>query len=163
MSTAPFRIGYGYDIHRLAEGESLIIGGVSIPSNFGTVAHSDGDLMLHTFSDALLGALALGDIGEHFPDTDPAWRGVSSLDLLARCHAMVRERGYEIANLDATLVLERPKVLPYRDAMRSTIAAALELDSGQVSLKATTGEAMGFVGRGEGVDAHAMVLLTKRS
>ncbi|PLX23193.1 MAG: 2-C-methyl-D-erythritol 2,4-cyclodiphosphate synthase [Ignavibacteria bacterium] len=163
MSTAPFRIGYGYDIHRLAEGESLIIGGVSIPSNFGTVAHSDGDVLLHAISDALLGALALGDIGEHFPDTDPAWRGVSSLDLLARCHAMVRERGYEIANLDATLVLERPKVLPYRDAMRSTIAAALELDSGQVSLKATTGEAMGFVGRGEGVDAHAMVLLTKRS
>jgi len=163
VSTAPFRIGYGYDIHRLAEGESLIIGGVSIPSNFGTVAHSDGDVLLHAISDALLGALALGDIGEHFPDTDPAWRGVSSLDLLARCHAMVRERGYEIANLDATLVLERPKVLPYRDAMRSTIAAALELDSGQVSLKATTGEAMGFVGRGEGVDAHAMVLLTKRS
>lgn len=157
------RIGYGYDVHRLADGESLILGGVRIPSNFGTVAHSDGDVLLHAISDALLGALALGDIGEHFPDTDPQYRGASSIELLKRCHNVVQERGYAIVNIDATLVLERPKILPHKETMRKSIAAALLLDLDQVSLKATTGERMGFVGRGEGVESHAMVLLTERS
>ena len=157
------RIGYGYDVHRLVEGETLILGGIHVPSTFGTVAHSDGDVLLHAISDALLGALALGDIGEHFPDTDPAYRDASSVELLKRCLALARDRGYEIVNIDATLVLERPKILPHKQQMRESIASALQLGVDCVSLKATTGDKMGFVGRGEGVEAHAMVLLTAGS
>ncbi|MBR9975757.1 MAG: 2-C-methyl-D-erythritol 2,4-cyclodiphosphate synthase [Bacteroidetes bacterium] len=158
----PFRIGLGYDVHRLAEGETLVLGGVTISSEFGTVAHSDGDVLLHALCDALLGALALGDIGEHFPDTDAAWRGASSLDLLRHCVGLVNERGYQIGNIDITLILERPKILPYKPEMRSRIAIAAGIDQDAVSLKATTAERLGFAGRGEGIEAHAVVLLTMR-
>lgn len=158
--TPPFRIGLGYDVHRLAAGESLVLGGVTIPSDSGTVAHSDGDVLLHAICDALLGALALGDIGEHFPDTDAAWHGASSMDLLRHCVRLVNERRYRIGNIDVTLILERPKILPYKPEMRSRIAIAAGIDQDAVSLKATTAERLGFVGRGEGVEAHAVVLLT---
>jgi 2-C-methyl-D-erythritol 2,4-cyclodiphosphate synthase len=157
----PFRTGHGYDVHRLAEGETLIIGGVKIDSTFGTVAHSDGDVLLHAICDALLGALALGDIGEHFPDTDPEYRGISSLDLLRRCNGLVRKKEFAVINLDATLILEKPKILPYKTAMREAIATALEIGLDRVSLKATTSENIGFVGRGEGIEAHATVLLAR--
>jgi 2-C-methyl-D-erythritol 2,4-cyclodiphosphate synthase len=149
-------VGFGYDVHRLAEGESLILGGVEIPSTFGTVAHSDGDVLVHALCDALLGALALGDIGEHFPDTDASYKGVSSMDLLRRVVALLDERGYAIVNVDCTLVLERPKILPYKPAMRQNIAQACRLPLERVSLKATTSERLGFVGSGQGVQAYSV-------
>jgi 2-C-methyl-D-erythritol 2,4-cyclodiphosphate synthase len=149
-------VGFGYDVHRLADGESLILGGVTIDSPFGTVAHSDGDVLLHAVCDALLGALALGDIGEHFPDTDPAYRGISSLELLRRCVALVAEHRCVLINLDATLVLERPKILPYKLLMRENIAAACGLPLERVSIKATTSEKLGFVGAGAGVQAYCV-------
>ncbi len=153
-------IGFGYDVHRLAKGESLILGGVAIPSEFGTVAHSDGDVLLHAVCDALLGAAALGDIGEHFPDTDPEWKNVSSVKLLQAVRHMLREHKLDIVNLDATLVLERPKILPYKAEMRRVIAEAVSLPIERVSIKATTSESMGFVGHGEGVTAYAICLLS---
>ena len=159
MTELPFRIGLGYDVHRLARGESLILGGVPISSDVGTVAHSDGDVLLHAICDALLGALALGDIGEHFPDTDEQYRGVSSLDLLRRCLGLVDEHGWRPGNLDATLMLERPKILPHRESIRRSIAETMNLPLDHISLKATTGEGIGFVGRGSGVEAQAVVLL----
>lgn len=162
MTADDFRIGYGYDVHRLAEGETLVLGGVTVPAARGTVAHSDGDVLLHAICDALLGALALGDIGEHFPDTDPAWRGASSMTLTASCLRMCRERGWHVVNADATLILERPKILPYKAEMRENIAGALGLDVDRVSLKATTGERIGFAGREEGIAAHAVVLLGRK-
>jgi 2-C-methyl-D-erythritol 2,4-cyclodiphosphate synthase len=155
----PYRIGYGYDVHRLASGESLVLGGVHIPCDVGTVAHSDGDVLLHAICDALLGAAALGDIGEHFPDSDPAYRGISSITLLQHTARLLSQRGYSIGNLDATLVLERPKILPYKERMRMTIADACGLEASQVSLKATTSEALGFVGEGAGITAHATALI----
>ncbi len=155
----PYRIGYGYDVHRLAEGETLVLGGVLVAEDFGTVAHSDGDVLLHAICDALLGAAALGDIGEHFPDTDPAYRGISSLTLLTKTVALLDDAGYAIGNIDATLVLERPKVLPFRDRMRESIAAACGIDISQISLKATTSEKLGFVGEGAGVQAHAVAMV----
>jgi 2-C-methyl-D-erythritol 2,4-cyclodiphosphate synthase len=153
------RIGFGYDVHRLAPGESLILGGVEIPSETGTVAHSDGDVLLHALCDALLGAIAAGDIGLHFPDTDDAWKGASSMDLLRRCHTIVSDHGFRVGNIDATIVLERPKILPYRDEMRRNISDALGIDIGDVSVKATTSERMGFVGSGEGITASCAVML----
>lgn len=155
----PYRIGYGYDVHRLAPGESLVLGGVTIPSEFGTVAHSDGDVLLHAICDALLGAAALGDIGEHFPDNDAVYRGISSISLLERSVQLLAESGYSIGNIDATLVLERPKILPYKDEMRRTIAAACGVSVSRISLKATTSETLGFVGTGAGVTAHATALI----
>ncbi len=162
MSAQDFRIGYGYDVHRLAEGETLVLGGVRIPSARGTVAHSDGDVLLHALCDAMLGALALGDIGEHFPDTDPEWRGVSSMELTRACMRLIDERGWEVVNADMTLILERPKILPYKPAMRENIAQALGAGVDRVSLKATTGERIGFTGREEGSAAHAVVLLGRK-
>ena len=153
------RIGFGYDVHRLAAGESLILGGVTIPSEFGTVAHSDGDVLLHAVCDALLGAVSAGDIGMHFPDTDENWKGVSSMELLRHCCAIIAEHGYSIGNVDATIVLERPRILPYREGMRQNIASALGIDLSAVSVKATTSERMGFVGSGEGITASCAVLL----
>lgn len=155
-------IGFGYDIHRLAAGESLILGGVEIPSDFGTVAHSDGDVLLHALADALLGAAGLGDIGEHFPDTDETYRGISSLELLRRVLDLVRAEGYELINIDCTLVLEKPKILPYKAAMRERIAGACGLELKRVSLKATTSEKLGFVGAGEGIEAYAACQLRER-
>ncbi|MFA6233582.1 MAG: 2-C-methyl-D-erythritol 2,4-cyclodiphosphate synthase [Bacteroidota bacterium] len=158
-----FRIGLGYDVHRLATGEKLVLGGVLVSEEFGTVAHSDGDVLLHAICDAVLGSAALGDIGEHFPDTDAAYRGIASIELLKQCVALIDERGYEIVNIDATLILELPKILPFKMEMRKHIASACGLAIDSVSLKATTAERMGFVGRGEGVEAHAAVLIERKS
>ncbi len=154
-----FRIGYGYDVHRLEEGRDLWIGGIKICSDKGEVAHSDGDILLHALCDGLLGALALGDIGTHFPDTSDEFKGIDSKKLLSKCVDMVEERGYGIGNVDIMLRLERPKIKPHVNAMRQTIAPLLHCDIGDVSIKATTCEAMGFVGHGDGVDASAVVLL----
>ncbi|MGE5479117.1 MAG: 2-C-methyl-D-erythritol 2,4-cyclodiphosphate synthase [Chloroflexota bacterium] len=151
-------VGFGYDSHRLAEGESLILGGVKLESPLGTVAHSDGDALLHAIADAVLGAAALGDIGEHFPDTDERWRGANSMDLLRECCRMSREAGYELVNIDCTLALEKPKVSPFKQEMRRNIAIACGLPSERVNVKATTNEKMGFVGRQEGVAAFAVCM-----
>lgn len=156
-----FRIGYGYDVHRLTTHGTLVLGGVSVSDAVGVVAHSDGDVLLHAICDAMLGAAALGDIGKHFPDTDERYRGISSLILLHECAELIRQRGYRVGNIDTTVVLESPKIMRFIDAMRAKIAehASIEIDC--VSIKATTSEAMGFVGRSEGIVAHAVVLLTK--
>ena len=156
MST---RIGFGYDVHRLAAGESLWLGGVEIRHDKGTVGHSDADVLLHAICDALLGAMALGDIGTHFPDTDPAYRGIASTQLLQKTMELVRRGGYRVGNLDSTLCLQAPKIAPHIPAMRSHIATALGVEPGQVSVKATTEERLGFTGREEGVSAYAVVLL----
>lgn len=156
-----FRIGLGYDVHRLAAGETLILGGVTIDAPFGTVAHSDGDVLLHAICDAVLGAAALGDIGEHFPDTDAVYHQASSLDLLRHCVRLLKTHNYSVINMDATLILEKPKILPYKNDMRDHIATVLCIEPDAVSIKATTAERMGFVGRGEGVEAHAVVLITR--
>lgn len=153
------RIGIGYDVHRLAEGRPLILGGVEIPHDVGLLGHSDADVLTHAVIDALLGAAALGDIGLHFPDTDEAWRGADSLALLAEVIGRVREAGYEVSNVDATVVLQRPKLRPHIDAMRANLARVMGIDTGRVSVKATTGEGMGFVGRQEGAAVHAVCLL----
>ena len=156
-----FRIGNGYDVHRLAEGLTLTLGGVRIPHTKGCVAHSDGDVVIHALCDALLGALALGDIGRHFPDTSDEFRGIDSKILLSRTCAMVRERGYSLVNADMTLLLQAPKIAPYVDEMRDALAQAMGVSAEAVSIKATTGERLGFVGREEGVEAYATVLLCK--
>lgn len=147
-------IGFGYDVHALAEGESLVVGGVAIPSAIGTVAHSDGDVLLHAVCDALLGAAGLGDIGEHFPDTSAEFKNISSLELLVRVVALLHKSGYAVVNLDATLVLERPKISPYKAAMRENIAKVCAVPVERVSVKATTSEGMGFVGTGQGIQAY---------
>jgi len=154
-----FRTGHGFDVHRLAEGIPLVIGGVRIPHEKGCVAHSDGDVLIHAVCDALLGAAALGDIGLHFPDTDEAYRGIDSLVLLRRTAALLHEAGYRIGNIDVTLILQRPKVRPYVERMRETLAEAMGIGIGEVSVKATTSEGLGFEGREEGVSAHAVALI----
>lgn len=156
-----FRIGNGYDVHQLADGLTLTLGGVNIPFEKGCVAHSDGDVLIHALCDAMLGALALGDIGHHFPDTDPAFKGIDSRILLRRVNALIEERGYRIVNVDCTLLLQRPKVAPYIESMRNTIAQDLQTDVTNVSVKATTTEHLGFTGRGEGVAAYATALVSK--
>ena len=154
-----FRIGHGYDVHKLVEGRDLIIGGVNIPYELGLLGHSDADVLVHAVMDAIIGALGLGDIGKHFPDNDERWRGVSSIYLLSIVREMMSERGAEPINIDATLVLQRPKVAPYIEQMRSNIASALGIDASRVNVKATTEEHLGFTGRGEGAAAHAVALL----
>ena len=153
------RIGFGYDVHRLAEGRKLILGGVEIPSELGLDGHSDADVLTHAIIDALLGAAALGDIGALFPDTAPEWKGADSIELLRDVRRRIGTAGYTIVNIDATVVLERPKLRPYIDAMRDRLAKALEIDFGRVSVKATTSERMGFVGVGDGSAAHAACLI----
>ncbi len=153
------RIGTGYDVHRLTEGRKLIIGGVDIPYEKGLLGHSDADVLLHAVSDALLGAAALGDIGLHFPDSDPAYKGADSLLLLTRVGELLRENYYVISNIDATIIAQAPKMRPHIDAMRRNIAAALQIDVSQVSVKATTEEGLGFTGSGEGIAAHASALI----
>ena len=150
-------IGFGYDVHKLASGESLVLGGVTLESKLGTVAHSDGDVLLHAIMDALLGALALGDIGLHFPDTSAEWRGADSIVLLKHVHQLIRSEGAHIVNIDSTVVLESPRLRPHIDKMRARIADALSLDTKRVSIKATTNERLGFIGREEGVAAYAVV------
>lgn len=150
------RVGFGYDVHRLVEGRRLVIGGVTIPHDRGLLGHSDADVLLHAVTDALLGAAALGDIGAHFPDTDPQWKDADSLSLLRAVNALLRDRGYACNNVDATVVLERPKLRTYVDAMRSNVAECLEVDIDRISVKATRGEGMGFAGREEGAAAYAV-------
>ena len=152
------RIGHGYDVHKLVEERELILGGVQIPYEKGLLGHSDADVLLHAISDALLGALALGDIGKHFPDKDPQYKGISSLILLKKTAELVRSRGYKVGNVDATVLAQRPKLAPYIPSMRENIAAALGVDVERVSVKATTEEGLGFTGSGEGIAAHAVVL-----
>lgn len=156
------RIGCGYDVHRLIEGRRLILGGVEIPYERGLLGHSDADVLLHAISDALLGAAALGDIGKHFPDSDPAYEGADSLELLRRIAGLLTEKGYEIVNVDATVLLERPKLRPYIDRMRERISAALEIPVSGVSVKASTEEGLGFTGREEGIAAQAVALIEER-
>lgn len=157
------RIGHGYDIHRLTAGRPLILGGVTVPSEVGLDGHSDADVLTHAIIDALLGASALGDIGALFPDTDAEWKGADSIHLLRAVMGHVTEAGWVVGNVDATVVLQRPKLRPHIDAMRARLAAALGVGLGQVSVKATTGEGMGFVGTGEGAEAHAVCLLMARA
>ncbi|MGM0614706.1 MAG: 2-C-methyl-D-erythritol 2,4-cyclodiphosphate synthase [Pseudomonadota bacterium] len=153
------RIGHGFDVHRFGPGDHLVIGGMKLPFNAGFVAHSDGDVLLHAIADALLGACALGDIGHHFPDTDPAYQGADSRVLLRRVNALVNQAGWRLGNLDATLMAQAPKMAPHIHAMRSVIAEDLEVGLDRVSVKATTTERLGFTGRGEGIAAEAVVLL----
>lgn len=155
------RIGLGWDNHRLAEGRALILGGVRVPCEFGFEAHSDGDILLHAVTDALLGALALGDIGMHFPDTDPRWKDRESAVFLRHAASLVRERGYRIGNVDATVILERPRLGPLRQAIRSNLAALLEMDAERVSVKFKTCEKVGPVGEGRSAEAQAAVLLVR--
>lgn len=157
------RIGQGYDVHRLAEGRDLILGGVKIPYERGLLGHSDADVLVHAVMDALLGAAALGDIGQHFPDTDPAYQGISSIELLKRVGALLEEKGYVIENIDATIIAQRPKLAAWRPRMAENIGEALHLPEGRVSVKATTEEGLGFTGSGEGISAQAIALLTEMS
>jgi 2-C-methyl-D-erythritol 2,4-cyclodiphosphate synthase len=153
------RIGIGYDVHAFGPGDHVVLGGVRIPHESGIVAHSDGDVLLHALCDAVLGALALGDIGHHFPPSDARWRGADSRDLLRHCWSLVSARGYRLGNCDAVVVCERPKLAPHLQAMRTLIASDLGAAIEQVSVKATTSERLGFTGRGEGIAAQAVVIL----
>ena len=155
------RIGHGYDVHRLTEGRALVLGGVTIPWERGLEGHSDADVLTHAIMDALLGAIAAGDIGKLFPDSDERYRGISSIRLLEQVAAYLEKAGYTVVNIDATLLAQAPKVAPYREAMRQNIAAALGIDVSRVSVKATTEEGLGFTGAGEGMAAHAIALVEK--
>ena len=155
-----FRIGIGYDTHRLVEGRPLVLGGVRIPFERGNEGHSDGDALAHALADAILGALCEGDLGFHFPDSDPKWKDADSLQLLARVNWLAHERGFHVVNADATIMLERPKLSDHIAAMRESLAETLNVDSGCISVKAKTGEGLDAVGRGEAVTAMAVVLLT---
>ena len=157
------RIGHGYDVHKLVEGRKLILGGVDIPHETGLLGHSDADVVVHAVMDAMLGALALGDIGKHFPDTDPVYSGADSIMLLKRVTEIIAEKGYSIGNIDSTIICQAPKLAPHIDTMRTNIAEAIGCDISQVSVKATTEEKLGFTGAKEGISAHAVcVLLRKR-
>jgi 2-C-methyl-D-erythritol 2,4-cyclodiphosphate synthase len=156
-----FRVGNGYDVHQLAEGLPLVLGGVKIPHTKGCVAHSDGDVLIHAICDAILGALALGDIGQHFPDTSDEFSGIDSRILLSRVADMIRSRGWDIVNIDGTLLAQKPKIAPYVPQMRQALADVLGLPVDAVSVKATTTERLGFVGREEGIAAEAVCLLKR--
>lgn len=155
------RIGYGFDIHQLVEGRKLILGGVEIPFEKGLLGHSDADVLLHAITDALLGALALGDIGQHFPDTDQKYKNADSKKLLTHCYRLIEKNGYTLSNLDATIVAQRPKLMSFLPEIRDVIAQLLDVTLDQISVKATTSEKLGFVGREEGISATAVVLLKK--
>lgn len=155
------RIGHGYDVHRLVVGRKLMLGGVAIPFARGLDGHSDADVLLHALCDALLGSLSLGDIGMHFPDTDPRYKDSDSLELLKRILSMVKQKGFYLGNIDATVIAEQPRISGYIDQMKDTIAHATGIDRERISIKATTTEGLGFVGRGEGIAAHAVVLVEK--
>jgi 2-C-methyl-D-erythritol 2,4-cyclodiphosphate synthase len=156
------RIGYGYDVHQLAEGEDLIVGGIHVPYHLGSVGHSDADVLLHVICDALLGALALGDIGTHFPDTDPAYKGIDSKVLLKRTYELVKQEGWALANVDSTVCLQLPKLKPHIPTMQAIVAELLDVEPNQIGIKATTTERLGFVGEQKGISAHAVVLLAKQ-
>ncbi|MCQ2416876.1 MAG: 2-C-methyl-D-erythritol 2,4-cyclodiphosphate synthase [Oscillospiraceae bacterium] len=157
------RIGHGYDVHRLTEDRKLIMGGVEIPHTLGLLGHSDADVLTHAIMDAMLGALALGDIGQHFPDTDPRYAGADSIKLLQYVNALIQQKGWEVSNLDATILAQKPKLAPHIPRMRKNLADAIGCDTDQVSVKATTEEKLGFTGHEEGIAAHCVVLLQKRS
>jgi len=154
------RIGHGFDVHRLVPERPLVLGGVEIPYEYGLLGHSDADVLLHAVSDAILGALGLGDIGRYFPDTDPTYKGVNSMLLLEHVVGLAQTRGFRISNLDTTIVAQRPKLAPYVSQMVTNLANACQVPSGSVNVKATTTEELGFTGRGEGISAHAVVLMT---
>ena len=156
------RIGHGYDVHRLVEGRALILGGVTVPYEKGLLGHSDADVLLHAVSDALLGAAGLGDIGRHFPDTDPTYKGADSLKLLAQVGEKLRSAGYGVGNIDVTMIAQRPKLKDHIPTMAKNIAAALEIEETRVNVKATTEEKLGFTGTGEGMSCHAVCLLEDR-
>lgn len=158
-----FRIGNGYDVHALAEGESLILGGIRIEHTKGTVAHSDGDVAIHALCDALLGALALGDIGKHFPDSSAEFKGIDSTILLERVMELIRNQGHELSNADITIAMQKPKLAPFIPLMRERIAQVMNVETSAISVKATTTEKLGFVGREEGVEVYASVLVYKNN
>ncbi|MBU3662059.1 MAG: 2-C-methyl-D-erythritol 2,4-cyclodiphosphate synthase [Bacteroidetes bacterium] len=155
------KIGFGFDVHQLVEGRDFWLGGVKIPAIKGILGHSDADVLLHAISDAMLGALALGDIGMHFPDTNAENKGIDSKLILAKCISLIKEKGYKIGNIDSTVVCESPKIMPHATAMREQIAEVCEITLEDISIKATTNETLGFIGRKEGIVAHAVVLLVK--
>ena len=154
------RVGMGYDVHKLVEGRKLILGGVEIPHTLGLLGHSDADVLVHAIMDALLGAAALGDIGKHFPDTDPAYEGADSMELLAHVRDLIEEQGYVVDNIDATVIAQKPKLRPYIEEMEQNVARVLGISKNQVNIKATTEEHLGFTGREEGMAAEAICLLT---
>ena len=156
------RIGHGYDVHRFSVDRKLILGGVSIPFEMGLLGHSDADVLIHAIIDALLGACALGDIGRHFPDDDEKYRGVSSLELLRSVNNLISEKGFGIVNIDATLVIQRPKIAPFIEEMINNISYTLNIERGRINIKATTEEHLGFTGRGEGACAYAVALLKNK-
>ena len=155
------RIGQGYDVHAFGEGDHVMLGGVRVPHDRGVLAHSDGDVVIHAVCDAMLGALALGDIGRHFPPGDPQWKDADSRAFLRHCNALIGERGWQVGNIDVTVVCERPKIAPRAEAMRECVAGDLAVDIDAVSIKATTSETLGFTGRGEGIAAMAVCLLVR--
>lgn len=154
------RVGMGYDVHKLVEGRDLIIGGVNIPHTLGLLGHSDADVLLHAIMDALLGAAGLGDIGKHFPDTDPAYKGISSVKLLEHVAALIEEKGYVVENIDATIIAQKPKMRPHIPQMEENIAKALHINADQINVKATTEEGLGFTGTEEGISSQAICCLT---
>lgn len=158
-----FRVGIGFDAHRFSNNRKLILGGVQIDYKLGLEGHSDADVLLHALADALLGAAALGDLGTHFPEAEPAWKGAPSRVFVEKAYAMVREAGWQISNTDLTVIAQMPRMQPYREAIRKSVAAILQIDEGKVSIKATTTDYMGFSGREEGIAAIAVVLLTDGS
>ena len=155
------RVGMGYDVHKLTEGRDLILGGVNIPWEKGLLGHSDADVLIHAIMDALLGAAALGDIGKHFPDTDPAYKGISSVKLLVHVAGLLKENGYAVGNIDATIIAQKPKMAPHIPEMRENIAKALGIEISQLNIKATTEEKLGFTGREEGIASQAICLLNE--
>jgi len=155
------RVGHGYDVHKLCKGRRLVIGGIEIPYDKGLLGHSDADVLVHAIMDSLLGAAALGDIGQHFPDYDNTFKGADSIELLIRVSLMLREMGYSVSNIDATVIAQKPKLSPYIENMRTRIAQAMQLDINCVSIKATTEERLGFTGREEGIAAHCVALIMK--
>ena len=157
-----FRIGHGYDVHRLVEGRKLILGGVDIPHETGLLGHSDADVVVHAIMDAMLGALALGDIGKHFPDTDSVYSGADSIKLLKRVTEIIGEQGYSVGNIDSTIICQAPKLAPHIDTMRKNISEAIKCDISKVSVKATTEEKLGFTGAKEGISAHAVCVLLRK-
>ncbi|MDA9962222.1 2-C-methyl-D-erythritol 2,4-cyclodiphosphate synthase [Opitutales bacterium] len=159
----PFRIGQGYDIHRFAEGRKLILGGIEIPHALGLEGHSDADCLTHALADAILGALALPDIGVHFPPSDPALEGIDSMKILLKAKEQCEAKGYLIGNVDATIIAEKPTISPYVDAMKERLAQILDVETNQIGIKATTNEGIGGIGRGEGIGAHAVCLLVSNS
>ncbi|MEJ7745876.1 MAG: 2-C-methyl-D-erythritol 2,4-cyclodiphosphate synthase [Luteimonas sp.] len=160
-SNSSFHIGHGFDVHAFGEGDHVMLGGVRVRHDRGVVAHSDGDVVIHALCDAMLGALALGDIGKHFPPSDPRWKDADSRQFLRHCNMLIGERGWRIGNADITVVCEQPKVGPHADAMRGLLADDLDIGIDQISIKATTSERLGFTGRGEGIAAQAICLLLK--